>query len=438
MSTTEGRLRDAAAALAATVRQQDIPPLRLPGPGPAPRPARRGPGRAGGWPPRGWRPHGWRHLLPPLAAAAAAASIIIGSTFIGGGTAGDRPSGGTGPSPLPSARPPLAGTWTDSLVQENAFAVTAVVAAGRGHAWAFSLRSTPFFSIPQAWRLDGSRWVPGRFPALRSQQVDLARASSPADIWVFTSANQVLRWNGQRWRQVTGAPDQQIGDAVVLSSTDVWAFAAFGDATWHYDGHAWTRVPSGTGLTSGSAAAGTVWAVRESGLARWTGTTWAAVSPPRPAGCGQRMLAVYAQAAASTWAAAVWSCPAAPDVTVLLHDSGRGWRVAARLGGYLPTVLLPDGHGGLWLTGIPVNAHPDASPRGILHYSGGRIGRAVLPVPAGRLTLSAAAALPGGTVLAAGVVTVSPAAAPAPAAAVAAGWASFDPPAVALVLRYGS
>jgi hypothetical protein len=61
-----------------------------------------------------------------------------------------------------------------------------------------------------------------------------------------------------------------------------------------------------------------------------------------------------------------------------------------------------------------------------------------LPVPAGRLTLSAAAALPGGTVLAAGVVTVSPAAAPALGSPAASGWASFDPPAVALVLRCGS
>jgi hypothetical protein len=89
---------------------------------------------------------------------------------------------------------------------------------------------------------------------------------------------------------------------------------------------------------------------------------------------------------------------------VILHDNGHGWkRVAeADFGGYgVLDQVAPDGHGGLW---IPM---PGASgaPSALVHFSGGRLTSAGLPVPGAKINVESVALVPGSTEAIAGGFT---------------------------------
>ena len=63
-----------------------------------------------------------------------------------------------------------------------------------------------------------------------------------------------LRWNGESWKVIHKWTKRRmlIGDAAVLSSSDVWIFSATRDAIARYDGKGWvaTSVLSGAGFLS--------------------------------------------------------------------------------------------------------------------------------------------------------------------------------------------
>ena len=386
MSTTEDRLRDAATALAGAVRPADIPPLRLPEPGAASpvtrRPARR---RAA------------QRLLIPLAAAAAVAVVIAAVTVT-------VRLDGDAPRPLPQAhrvaagQPPRPGAWTISARLPRVFEFSAVTTAGRDSAWAFT-SSEDDTARPTAWRLAGRSWQEITFPGRRGEQVNVARASSSDDVWAFTSFSRVLHWNGKSWAVVRGAPRSVIAAAIVLSSTDVWAFGQANDngdypGSWHFDGRSWVRVPSATGLYGASAlSSADIWAAGGADVARWTGTTWtrsslAALLPPDPAGaiCGAAQVDdVYAQSDTDVWATASATCQDVGGPSVLLRYAGGHWRRVARLGDRQPLTIVPDGRGGVWLA--MAQDGDGGLGAGVLHYSGGQLRRAALPIPAGQLFL---------------------------------------------------
>jgi hypothetical protein len=386
MSTTEDRLRDAATALAGAVRPADIPPLRLPEPGAASRVTRRPPRRRGA-----------RRVLVPLAAASAAAAVIAAVTVAA--RLGTPP-----PRPAPQAhrvvasQRPRPGAWTISARLPRVFEFSAVTAAGRDSAWAFT-SSEDDTARPTAWRLAGRGWQQVAFPGRLGEQVDVARASSPDDVWAFTSFSRVLHWDGRSWAVVRGTPQSVMADAIVFSSTDVWAFGQANDngdylGTWHFDGRTWARVPSATGLYGASAlSSADIWAAGGADIARWTGTTWtrssvAALLPPDPAGaiCGAAQVDdVYAQSDTDVWATASATCQDVGGPSVLLRYAAGRWHRVARLGDRQPLTLVPDGRGGVWLA---MAQNGDGSPpAGVLHYSGGQLRRATLPIPAGQLFL---------------------------------------------------
>ena len=386
MSTTEDRLRDAATALGRAVRPADIPPLRLPEPGTGSRAARRPARRRGA-----------RRLLIPVAAAGAVAVVIAAVTVaVRLDTAPPRPAAQA--HRVVASQRPRPGAWTISARLPRVFDFSAVSAAGRDSAWAFT-SSEDDTARPTAWRLAGRGWQQVAFPGRLGEQVDVARASSPDDVWAFTSFGRVLHWNGKSWAVVRGAPRSVIAAAIVLSSTDVWAFGQANDngdypGSWHFDGRSWVRVPSATGLYGASAlSSADIWAAGGADVARWTGTTWtrsslAALLPPDPAGaiCGAAQVDdVYAQSDTDVWATASATCQDVGGPSVLLRYAGGHWRRVARLGDRQPLTIVPDGRGGVWLA---MAQDGDGSPRaGVLHYSGGHLTRAVLPIPAGRVFL---------------------------------------------------
>ncbi len=159
---------------------------------------------------------------------------------------------------------------------------------------------------------DGTQWtiVPNPDPGEGSELHSVA-AVAANDVWAvgFQSSSALLEhWDGTQW-QLVAAPSvlyDQLLSVSMLSATDGWAV---GDQiatppyqqtlTMHWDGAAWSRIPSltypttGAGVTSVAALApNDVWMMGGRGDAtgfhalfgHWEGTQWLEVPPPSSSG----------------------------------------------------------------------------------------------------------------------------------------------------------
>jgi hypothetical protein len=289
---------------------------------------------------------------------------------------------------------------------------SAVVAVGKTGGWAFN-----GIVKPTAWRRSGSTWTQAAFPSKSHETVVAAKASSPTNVWAFTDGNgsRALRWNGSHWT-VERSFSRQIGGAVVLNRDDVWVFGepivpGSGLGTWHFNGHGWTHVSSGGGLQGGSAlSAGNIWAFGGTSVAHWNGHTWSRTSvkgllPRKTMFQNPALTAIYAQSATSVWAIANGSRQDEGGPLVVLHYNGHGWsRVASSntFGGFgVLGQVAPDGRGGLW---IPMPEPQGATSR-LVHYSGGHLTLASLPLAGTKIVVDAVAPIPGTTLALAGGFT---------------------------------
>lgn len=420
MGMTEERLRDAATALGSVLRPDDIPALRLPE---APARARRWPARLVGG------PRLTRRRLVPLAAVAAVVAVASLITVVRALPGPGRPH----VSPAPAGG---AASWRISKIAagRNATEFSAAAVTGPASAWAFT-SSQAASQRPVAWRLTGSAWTQIAFPGQPGDQVQLAVASAPSDVWAFTANNHAIRWNGTSWAVVAGFPATNVTGAAVISPTDVWVFGQLpryeGDNefdAWHYNGRSWTRPAAARGLSAASAlSADDIWAAAGTMLAHWDGSRWqrssvAALLPlPRTSlmktYCDPAVTGVDAVSATDVWAVGWARCQDVGGPGVLLHYDGGRWRRVARLSEE-PVTVLPDGRGGAWIPLAAVQAINGV----VEHYSHGTLSRARLPVPPGRLAVAAAAGTPDGTeVLVVGGRAVG-----------------RGPATAAVVLRYGS
>ncbi len=132
-----------------------------------------------------------------------------------------------------------------------------------------------------------------------------------------------------------------------LSATDIWVCGAtrlFAPGVEHWDGHHWHAVPlprlglsdSNPGLLMGIAALG-------------SRDVWADVFVPNTA-----------------------------PHTILLHWNGTAWkRPAFPYSGAIPSAVVADGHGGLWL---PIDTgNPPVISSWFAHYSGGHWTKTAVP-----------------------------------------------------------
>ena len=328
------------------------------------------------------------------AVLAAAGTAVLASA----GTSLALPAEAAVAHPVPA---PAAGWRIVKQVHDGPLGVfTAVTAAGRSGGWAFS-----GVSGATAWQRSGDTWRKVPFPGGSGSTVVAAGASSASNVWAFTGNaphSRALRWNGRHWsvrESFTGA----ITGAAVLSRADVWVFGAPAPGaagTWHFNGRSWSRVSSGRGLVSGSALrADSVWAFGGSRVAHWNGRDWSRTSVQRllPA---RRLLndpavtAIYAQSRRSVWAVGDGNRQDEGGPLVILHYNGRSWSRVARaaISGYpAESQLAPDGHGGLW---IPVGPSAGGTTAELLHYSGGHLRAAALPVASNKIDVLAIAAIP--------------------------------------------
>jgi len=301
------------------------------------------------------------------------------------------------------SQPALAKSWKIvKTVHGGSPNFTAVTATSSSSAWAFETFPTSL-AKPVAWRLTGSIWAAVSFPGRTGEQVSAAGSSAASDVWAITtngSKSRALRWNGGSWA-ATGTFRTDIGAVTVLNSHDVWAFAtAFfpsSGGAWHYNGHAWSRVASGHGLTAGSALSHTsVWAVGGTDVAHWNGHTWARTSvasllPANTALSHSSVVGIYAQSASSVWAVGTGGRQDEGGPTVVLHYNGHAWSRAASRNSNNPVQVIPDGSGGLW---IPVPS-TNGIPCQLLRYSHGHLAPVSLPGGGGRkLNVLGVAAIP--------------------------------------------
>ena len=288
---------------------------------------------------------------------------------------------------------------------------TAVLATGQNSGWAFDGQAGA-----TAWERNGSAWTKVPFPSKSSEEVSAAAASSPADVWAFTSTmstSRALHWNGSSW-SVAGSFPRTVGSAVVFSPANVWAFgqpyspgAQLG--AWHYNGHGWSAVPGGQGLGGGSAVSpGSIWAYSGTSVAHWNGSSWTrtSVAGLLPASDGMNdpaVTAVYAVSASNVYAVGAGNYDDGGGPTVVLHYNGSRWsRVAS--GNYGETgqvgqAVCGDGHGGLW---IPIPGYGGYRSY-LLHYSGGRLTNAAFRTTT--LDILSIAQIPGTTQVLAGGYT---------------------------------
>ena len=309
---------------------------------------------------------------------------------------------------------------------------TAVTAVGRSGGWAFNDGS-----VPTAWRLSGSSWMQVPFPGLANEKVLAAGATSPSDVWAFTSngpQSRALHWNGSTWAVVRSFPFQ-IGGAAVLGASDVWVFGGLlipgqDVGAWHYNGHTWSEPASGHGLEGGSGlSAGDLWAFEGAEVAHWNGSAWSRTSlasllPAKQPLNEPTITGIYAQSRGSVYAIGNGDAQDEGGPLVILHWNGAAWSRVAQ-GNYgigtLPIQQVSsDGHGGLWIPMPGYMGHKSY----LLHYSAGRLTAASLPGGPYRINVDAVALIPGTTDLLGGGETH------------AVGNAGSN--VVAVILRYGA
>ena len=341
-------------------------------------------------------------------AVAAAALALTGLAFT---TAAASSAAQAAPAPA-AAHPAAAGWHIVKQVHNGPFGgFTTVMAVGRTGGWAFNQGP-----LPTAWRRSGSTWTQVPFPGKPNEVVVAAGATSPTDVWAFTAGgaqSQALRWNGRTWT-VQRNFAQQIGGAVVISSSDIWVFGqpyfpGTGLGAWHYNGRTWSQVASGHGLQGGSAlSANNIWAVDGSDVAHWNGSGWSRTSvshllPAKQALNGPLLTGIFAESAHSVYAIGNGSLEDEGGPLVILHWNGKQWsKVAEGNFGFGTQPLQqagPDGQGGLLLPMPGV----DGQKSYLLHYRPGHpLSEASLPDGPNGISIETVALIPGSNGLLAG------------------------------------
>ena len=175
-----------------------------------------------------------------------------------------------------------------------------------------------------------------------------------------TSAGHVLtlieRWNGTAWkRQPSPNPASSyntLNGVAATSASNAWAVGqstnntashAFQTLAEHWNGTAWTQVPSPSpgGLTANNALIGVAatsasdaWAVGayDSGpgtalqtlAEHWNGAKWTQVPTPNP-GVSNDLISVAATSASNAWAVGESSSSAGGSLTLIEHWNGTAW-----------------------------------------------------------------------------------------------------------------
>src|SRR5215469_15572595 len=358
----------------------------------------------------------FRALIP---AAALALTGAIGLSPASGGTA----------------------TWQiNSVIGDPAgqTALGSVAASGPDNAWVAGAGCTDsscssFGAIVQQW--NGQNWQPFNLPDSSIFGFGFGvvlSTSSASNTWIFGADDNNVGYGvhvtGSGVTQTT-MPAAEGGlsftGAAVFSASDAWAFGLTGDFNnaifsayaAHYDGQTWTELPTPPVVpNSVSALSGddlwilgqTSFTTADEAMAHWTGSDWATVPIPDaadlklPATMLFQPTGFLAYSSDDVWVTAgiLTTCPPCGfgSGVLLLHWNGNSWHsvdVPATIGN-LGTAMAPDGQGGFWVWGFPVNSGtPD-----MYHFLNDHWTSQLMPTEGGAMpNMSGLAWVPGTTSL---------------------------------------
>jgi len=245
----------------------------------------------------------------------------------------------------------------------------AVAAVASNDIWAigYGARGGEFRTLAIHW--DGGAWASVQIPTVDNFDAFLngVSAVSSNDVWAVGFSDTpsgahhfqplALHWDGTAWTiiptPVSGG--SQLGSVHAIAANDVWAvgdtiadqsFSASTTFTMHWDGTAWSIVPSPNGAfaenalnTVGGAATNDVWAMGRTGpdfnspqvlALHWNGDAWSVVSTPPQTGASG-FNAVVALATNN-----VWTVGSANGQSLIERWNGNVWKMAA-----LPTLQDP-------------------------------------------------------------------------------------------------
>ena len=248
--------------------------------------------------------------------------------------------------------------------------LTGVAAVASNDIWAVGYGARgDFKTLALHW--DGSAWTSVQIPTIANMDCYLSAVSavSTNDVWAVGSSDTAsgphhfqplaLHWDGAAWTIIPTplSGGTRIGSVHAIATNDVWAvgddvdgqsFTASTTFTMHWDGTAWSIVPSPNGAfvqnaldAVGGAAANDVWAMGRTGpdftspqvlAMHWNGTAWSVVSTPPQTGASG-FNAVVASASNN-----VWAVGSANGQSLIERWNGRAWKVSA-----LPALQDPSG-----------------------------------------------------------------------------------------------
>jgi len=295
---------------------------------------------------------------------------------------------------------------------------TTVVASSATTGWAFD-GSGVGSPAPVAYEHDGGPWSSwtksSKFPGVKGEAIVAAAATSAKDVWAVSQVNdassRVFYWNGTKWTVVKTFKNLA-GGLAVLGPRDVWVFgdqeafpATESIGAVHYNGSGWSQVQSGKDLAGGSAVSDKdVWAFHGTSVYQWTGSAWhrtsvAALLPKKQQLNDPQVTGILALGKNNVYAIGNGSQEDDGGPTVVLHYNGGTWAKEATGNslGFGSVTFLPnqslssDGGSGLWLP----QPGADGAPSYIVHYAGGALKKASLPVSGYRIAVFTVSRVPG-------------------------------------------
>jgi hypothetical protein len=250
-----------------------------------------------------------------------------------------------------------------------------VVAPAANDAWAFGGTNPGGVSSPALERWNGQRWQSWPLPSGLSGFIVAADASSPDNIWAVGDG-YALHWNGARWSVAnTWTPGGETTSVAVISPTDVWVFGpssftgVTGLGTWHYNGRTWLRA---TGIAASVYRASAVsrhniWAITTNEVIHYNGTAWTPVPSADSVLANSQLGDVLAVAKGNIWVSGISPANGTQGRLVLAHWNGKRWRrFAAPWLVQQSERFAPDGAGGIWIPVVTGDTNPATW---ILHLS---------------------------------------------------------------------
>ncbi|WP_067486633.1 hypothetical protein [Actinomadura hibisca] len=245
----------------------------------------------------------------------AAASNVV--RFPRGGAAGPplALAVGGGYDRLAGAEVPLIRHWNGSSWTawsapglDRGVVLTAVAMTGEGTAWAVG-HGFPWgaFDGPVALRWTGSDWLPAPMPEIPRGKLLAVAGTAPDDVWAVGATGReglVMHYDGRAWSRVPSPATRfPLTGVAAPSASEAWAVGR--DRVLRWNGRKWSRVksPVTAANTIAAPAPGDVWVAGGRGeLAHFDGHRWAMADSPEPFAAS----AVWLASAATGPDGAVW------------------------------------------------------------------------------------------------------------------------------------